>query len=293
MSGEFKNRLRRRLLGRRLQEQLRTDHRTVARLGNRHYYRAAPDLTPPGFKPAMEAFEFGRHSQNGEDGVVLELLARIGVAGRHMVEIGIGDGCECNSANLILNFGWQAALFEADVSGAVNAKAYFHACGAGDRVRVQQVVATPDNINELLLEARAGEDVDVLSIDIDSYDYWLWRAVDVIHPRLVVIEYNASLGSERCLTVPYPVEARSDLQGYHGASLAALTRLAGEKGYLLAGCESRGINAFFVRDDLARGAGIEPVSVEAAFRPHYWRSQTKTVEEQFNEIAHLPWIEIQ
>lgn len=293
MPERMKDRLRRRLLGRRLVERLYADHRTTARLGNRYYYRDESDLAAPGYQPPVEAYEFSRYSQNGEDGIILELLARIGVAGHRVVEVGTGDGRECNSANLVLEFGWQAELFEADAAAASAAGDYFRDCGARDRVRVHHAMTTPDNINVLLREAGATGDIDVLSIDIDSIDYWLWRSIDAVHPPVVVIEYNASLGPERSLTVPFPFVPQPGLQSYHGASLAALTRLAQEKGYLLAGCDSRGINAFYVHGKWAAKAGIKDLSVAAAFRPHYWRSRTKTLEEQFAEVAHLPWTEVQ
>jgi hypothetical protein len=78
---------------------------------------------------------------------------------------------------------------------------------------------------------------------------------------------------------------------YHGASLLALTQLAQRKGYVLAGCDSRGTNAFFVREDAASGR-IEPVDVEAAFFPLFERGHL-SVDQQFQTIEHLPLVEIE
>jgi len=77
---------------------------------------------------------------------------------------------------------------------------------------------------------------------------------------------------------------------YHGASLRALDDLARRKGYVLAGCDSRGSNAFFVREDAAAGR-IEPVAVEDAFFPLYERAHS-SVEDQFRTIEHLELVEV-
>jgi hypothetical protein len=93
--------------------------------------------------------------------------------------------------------------------------------------------------------------VDVLSIDIDGHDYWVWEAISVTRPRLVIAEYNAH--------VPYPIVLAQPLseqgpwQGtdYFGASLGALEQLATARGYRLVHTDLAGVNAFFVPIDLA------------------------------------------
>jgi hypothetical protein len=111
----------------------------------------------------------------------------------------------------------------------------------------------------------------LLSIDIDGIDYWVWKAIEVISPRVVVIEYNSFLGAQEPLTIRYDPKFCRQLQGgrglYFGASLAALEKLGKAKGYILAGCESHGVNAFFVRQDAA--AGIVPALTAAqAYFPY-------------------------
>jgi hypothetical protein len=112
--------------------------------------------------------------------------------------------------------------------------------------------------------------VDILSIDVDGVDYWLWRAATAISPRIVIIEYNASFGPEASVTVPYEPEFDRTEKGvnghYHGASITALARLANQKGYVLLGCDRAGANAFFLRADLLNDSLYEvPPS-----RAHRW-----------------------
>ena len=92
-------------------------------------------------------------------------------------------------------------------------------------------------------------------MDIDGNDYWVWQAIDVISPAIVVCEYNAVLGDQHELTVPYLASFQrtrahhSNL--YFGASIKALIGLGKAKGYSFVGTTSTGCNAFFMRNDLA------------------------------------------
>ena len=115
-----------------------------------------------------------------------------------------------------------------------------------------------------------GGDIDLLSIDVDSIDYWIWDAVEGFRPRVVVCEYNSSFGPRRSVTVSrrdgFDPFALHPSGYYHGASLTALHKLATARGYQLIGCESAGANAFFVRRDCAGGLpDLDPIQV---FVPH-------------------------
>lgn len=293
MTINLKDRLRARLLGGRFRQVIQDDHSTISRLGNHHYINHHPGLIAPQYKPDFNAYEFSYYSQNGEDGLILFLLSKIGVAHHYVVEIGTGDARQCNSINLIRNFGWRGCLIEASESCSAKANDYFRQCRISDRIQLLQVTARPENIRDLFRQAGVSSQVDVLSIDIDSYDYWLWLAIDMISPRLVVIEYNASFGPVRSVTVPYANEWAPVSIYYHGASVTALARLGRQKAYVLAGCDSKGVNAFFIRADLAAAAGIAPVTPAQAFYPHFRRTRKLSVEAQYQAIAHLPLVKVE
>jgi len=295
MFSEIKHKIRRRLLGRSFQQQLLDDHRTLSRRGNHYYFSSQPSPLAPGFQPPINAYEYSYYSQNGEDGLILYLLSRLGVERHFIVEVGIEDGRECNSANLILNFGWDACLIEAAGHWAEQAKQYFADCKVDARVQILNSMATPENINQLLVQADVPKQIDVLSIDIDSHDYWLWAALNATVPRIVVIEYNASFGPSRSVTIPYGDQEPSMQKkpsSYQGASITAMKKLGEKKGYVLVAGDDHGVNCFFVRRDLATDAGLDTIEPEQAYRPHLRRSWKKTTEEQFKAISHLPLTEI-
>jgi len=286
-------RLRERLLGKRLGQAITADRRALSGIGNLAYRIGQPELVAAGHEPSFNAHEFRCFSQNGEDGLILHLLSRVGVANHFVAEIGIEDGRECNSANLILNFGWRALLVEASADWAAKAQSHFRECGAEKRVTVLHATATPANIESLLSGPGVPREMDVLSIDIDSFDYWLWAALESIRPRIAVIEYNASFGPTRSVTIPLDAPISPRPKYYHGASLTALTRLSRRKGYVLAGCDSQGVNAFFVRDDLAAIAGIPAIAPGRAYLPHWRRTRSIPLEAQQRAIAHLPVEEVE
>jgi hypothetical protein len=205
--------------------------------------------------PALTRFEKRVTSQNGEDGVIAEILRRIGgPRDRWFVEFGAGSGDEANCVQLADAHEWSGLFIE---SSSGDYRALADKYGASERVRTRRATVTPDNIERLFREAEVPSEVDVLSIDIDGNDYWVWEAIRSITPRLVVVEYNANLPLDRPLVMPRDDEHEWDGTDYVGASLTAYRALGLEKGYELVHTDTTGVNAFFVHaeevKDLPRG----------------------------------------
>jgi len=216
--------------------------------------------------PLLAAYEKKIYSQNGEDGILEYIFSRIGTTNKRFVEFGFGTP-EANTTNLALNEeGWTGLLLDGSQSVVEAATRYYKDKNPG--VTCGHCFITVDNINSVLRAHGITNTIDLLSIDIDGNDYWIWQAITVIDPRVVVIEYNAAFNSDKSLVVKYDPEfARYSKHSsglYYGASLLALTRLAHNKGYLLVGCDSTGTNAFFVRKDVAKDK-LPEVAVEEAF----------------------------
>ena len=144
-------------------------------------------------KTILRRHEFKVYSQNGEDGILLYIFSTIGVNSRTFVDFGAENGRECNTANLSLNWGWSGLLIEASTKLFAEAKKYY---SKYSQVTILNAYVTPQNINQLLSENKFSGEIDLLSIDIDSNDYWVWESIHVCNPRVVVVEYNAILGSD-------------------------------------------------------------------------------------------------
>jgi hypothetical protein len=196
-------------------------------------------------------------SQNGEDGILEALFTAIGTTRKYFVEFGAANGRECNTARLAKQ-GWTGLLMDA-ATPPQNAPLPIH-----------QEFITAENINALFAKYDVPPAFDLLSIDIDGNDYWVWKSIAAHRPRVVVIEYNASILPTDSLVMPYDPNFRWSGTDYFGASLLALATLGTAKGYTLVGCDSSGTNAFFV--DAAEVPGrFLPRSVAELYRPPNYR----------------------
>jgi hypothetical protein len=135
-------------------------------------------------------------------------------------------------------------------------------------------------------------EIDFLSLDIDGVDYWIYKAIDSLQPRVLVVEYNHLWGPERSVTVPYRPDFRATFgphgADYAGASLNAFVKLTRERGLRLVGCQAYGTNAFFVRKGL--GDDLLPeVSPRQCFNHPRARFG---MEKRLPKVERLEWIEV-
>jgi hypothetical protein len=249
----------------------------------------------------LNAHEFRVFSQNGEDGVIQYLLSRVAVENKLFVEFGVGDYSEANTRFLAIHDRWSGLVLEGnsrDITRLKSDTTFW-------RYDITAVSAfiTRENINDLLANNGMTGAIGLLSIDVDGNDYWIFEAISVVRPSIVVIEYNHRFGPDRAVTVPYdPAFSRERAHYshiYYGASLRALCLLADRKGYAFVGCESFGVNAFFVRRDLMTDR-VREVSIEDGYRPGRFRAARDvrgrlaylTPEEEAAILADIPVVDV-
>ena len=173
-------------------------------------------------------------------------------------------------------FGWTGLMVEGDPGkAAMAARRYPHVQAVCDWI-------TPESVNELLARHGFTGEVDLLSVDVDGNDYWVWQALTAASGRVVVLEYNSMFGPERAVTIPYDPKfnRREHRFCYFGASLTALTRLSAGKGYRLVAVEPTGVNAFFLRNDVA--PEIPAVEPSAVYR----------ISEKYNDLIRRKNIDV-
>lgn len=209
--------------------------------------------------------EFKVFSQFGDDGIIQYLVYHLGIDTKIFIEFGVENYTESNTRFLLMNNNWKGLV----IDGSMENIDYIKNDSIYWKYDLTAVCAFVDkeNINEIFLKNNFSGDIGLLSIDIDGNDYWVWEAIDVVNPVLVIIEYNSVFGNTDAITVPYdPKFMRTQAHYsnlYFGASLKALCFLAEKKGYAFIGSNSIGNNAFFVKTD--KICNLKQLSVQRGY----------------------------
>ena len=248
----------RRILGR--LESLERDVGAVQR-------RLSIDASSVPYPDRLVAQRFRLHSQNEEDGVLLALLEAVGVGPRRFVEIGCGDNGG-NSGMLAGELGFAGLMADGAESNVAACRLQF------PRATVEQAWIERETVDEFVTSRGFGGEVDLLSVDIDGNDLYIWDALTSVEPRIAIAEYNSLMGPDASVTIAYdPTFVMRQVEGadggYFGASLTALTRSMAKRGMRLVTTDFRGVNAFFVREDLAPEIpAVEPAAVFRRLEKH-------------------------
>ena len=209
-------------------------------------------------KPNQWLSEFAKNvtSQHGEDGIIEKVLDVIGDNNKWCAEFGSWDGQHLsNTYNLVKNKGYSAVLIEGNT------------CRFQDLLKKHEGnnKVTPINafvdfekgkgLDSLLTVTDIPTNFDLLSIDIDGNDYHVWECVQQYKPKVVVIEFNA--------TIPNAVEfvQPPDMKINQGSSILSIATLAKSKGYELVAVTEG--NAVFVDSEYFALFGIADNSVPA------------------------------
>ena len=170
--------------------------------------------------------EFKIFSQYGDDGIINYLTSNIKIYNKTFIEFGVENYEESNTRFLLEGFNWNGLVIDSQKKNI-------------------------DYINKIIANNKCSGKIGLLSIDIDGNDYWIWKAIKIIDPSIVVIEYNARFGSKESKVIPYEESfdrTKTNMGNiYYGASLTALNKLGKKKGYSLVGTNKNGNNAYFVK----------------------------------------------
>jgi hypothetical protein len=184
-----------------------------------------------------------------EAAAIAGILSTLEIRSGWLVDVGAADGVLWSNTIGLVRNGWDAALIEADHNRfealRENVKPYPAAHPVHLRVGCEPEVS----LNKVLSDLSVPFDFDLLQIDIDGNDYWVWKSL-IRRPKVVSIEYNSNFEPWERKAIKYDPEFRWAGDSYYGASVGALVALGKGKGYILVNHVPQS-NLFFVREDFA------------------------------------------
>lgn len=242
--------------------------------------------------PKVSDTGFRVYSQSDEDGLLLYVFSLIGMTNRYCVDIAAGVPDGANSANLIRNWNFAGFLFEANEAKVRESIAFYD--GPETNIYppiIKTAMVNAENVNELLTSVGLEGEIDLFSLDIDGIDYWVWKSLKVVNPRVVICEFTSYWGADKAITIPYDPNFTRPHVNYFGASLAAFVKLATEKGYRLVGWNRYGYNAIFVRHDLGQDLLPEVTAAECLAQPMVQRWRAYRFAD-YPDPKKYPWAEV-
>lgn len=235
--------------------------------------------------------QFKVFSQWGEDGLIQYLISNVKFCNKKFIEFGVEDYYECNTRFLLSNNQWSGLIIDGDAENIKKIKndtIYY-----SSHLKAVNHFITKDNINEIIEINGFSGKVGILSIDIDGNDFWILKAINVVKPDLIIIEYNSHFGSKYPLTIPYDktfIRTKKHYSNiYYGASICALNDLATEKGYSLIASNNAGNNLFFLKNKIL--GNIKPLTVEEAFTKAVFR-EAKNSDGQLSFLNYEERVKI-
>ncbi len=170
------------------------------------------------------------YSQCGQDGIIKEICCRLDIHNGYVVEFGAWDGQHLsNSRNLILHHGWGGLLIEPDRSRYNQLVELYK---NDDKVLCMEGFISPHegdlkSFDVIMHTVNAPDDIDFVSIDVDSCDWHILNSINEYKPKIVCIETSVS--------IPFFVDfvAKPDNTKHPiSSSPLAMYRLLKEKGYI-------------------------------------------------------------
>jgi len=186
-------------------------------------------------------------SQFGETGIMDFIFKQLNITPKYCVEFGSGQvSCSRGTANIRYfndKYNAECLYFEVNKNKINQSDVKYR-----KQIKIESITAS--NVNSIFEKYNVPHNLDVLVIDVDGQDYWIWKNLQY-NPSILLIEYNPTLPYTESKVMHYDENHwkwRDTNCLYYGASISAMKKLGNEKGYSLVYKTER--NLVFVKKDL-------------------------------------------
>ena len=195
---------------------------------------------------SLSEVEFSVFSQFGDDGIIQWLVQNIDIQNKTFIEFGVEDFSESNTRFLMMNNNWSGFVMDGDINNIkrLMSQHYYWKYNLSSKA----IFINEKNINELIENQGFNKNIGLLHIDLDGNDYYIWDAITVVDPIIVIVEYNSIFGKDRAISTIYDDSFIRNNAHYSnllfGSSIQSLHQLAKAKakakGYSFIGCNDGG-----------------------------------------------------
>jgi len=214
------------------------------------------------------------YSQDGEDGIIEKIFDTLKIKKGWYCEFGAGDGNWISNTKYLREKGWNGVLIEGDEESFNNLVLNYSNDKSLTIIKKYVDCEEGNNIDDILKNTDIPKDFDLISIDVDGNDLWIWDSIKKYNPKIVVVEYNCAHDPSSSFTIEYDPNHRFNNDDYYGATPGAFNKLAKNKGYKLV-ASTDGLNLFYCREDLADDF-IE-MEVSSVFRIKAWPHSSRSM----------------
>jgi|TARA_B100001093_G_C26686805_1_gene953037 hypothetical protein len=174
-------------------------------------------------------------AQNNEDKIIIDLFFKKKIKDGVFIEFGAWDGVHLSNCKLLADHNWSGFFIEGNSLRFEECKKNYK---DNNKIKVlNKFIDEKYTLNDLIKENNIDK-IDVLSIDIDGKDLTELKRLNLVKPKVIIIEYNS--------TIPFDVECEDQIGG-NGSSYLSINNHLSKNNYEL--INFTGCNLIFIEKD--------------------------------------------
>ena len=210
------------------------------------------------------------YADSGEDGIISYLFDWVNDVFKFAVDIGAAHGYGgSNIRHIADRCEWKTTEFDGS-----NKWSNIHP-------RVKNLRITPKNICSELLKCETPYQIDLLSLDIDSMDWYVLKSFleGGFQPNVIILEYNPIFNFDDEIVRTYSQSYNKDKTSGYGASLRAFEKLLNKYNHSLVGNgtdidnQMYSNNAIFLNNKFIRE--FDKIQTIKELHPKTWKESWK------------------